>query len=484
MSDFVRLSLRYLGGFAAFAVIATAGFLGFSYYAAKVMTFDPGVSPEVAERVVLKDVHIVTDGNAAADLSSTIVIEDGIITQILEMNPGDSSQIGTDDISSDTLIIDGKGRYLLPGFIDMHAHIFDRSDLALYLAHGVTTTRNMMGYPIHLLWQAESHASGFPGAKMITSSPTLNTGSYIPFHSMVRSPEEAVERVRKFKDDGYAFIKIYDGLSPEIYDAIVQEARALGLDISGHVPRAVPFQKILDDKLASIEHVEEIYYYPLDYSKSEGEHLAAATLIGESSVAISTTLTAFYNLVLIEADSENFVASTPVEWLTPIARFFGMRAAAGSNGGADSEAYERKMKALQSIARKLYDADVTLLLATDTGPALTVPGYSYHREIERLVELDIPVADVLKMGTTNPARVLHREGVLGTIRPGAVADLVLVARNPLAQSATLESPLMVIKGGEVYDEHAIAALRESARQHMSWPETIGILLEQMFAWGV
>lgn len=484
MSDFVRLSLRYLGRLSALAAIAITGFLGYSWYAAKVMTFDPGVSPEVAGRVVLNDVRIVTDGNAVPDLSSSVVIEDGIITQILEMNSEEGSQIAAGDSPGDTLIIDGKGQYLLPGFIDMHAHIFDRSDLALYLAHGVTTTRNMMGYPVHLRWQAESHAPGFAGAKMITSSPTLNTGSYIPFHAMVRSPEDATARVRKFKDDGYAFIKIYDGLDAEIYDAVVKEARALGLDISGHVPRAVPFQKILDDKLASIEHVEEIYYYPLDYSKSEEEHQAAATLIGESSVAISTTLTAFYNLVLMEADSESFVASTPLEWLTPISRFFGLRAAAGSGGGVDSELYERKMKALQSITRKLYDADVTLLLATDTGPALVTPGYSYHREIERLAELDIPMADILKMGTTNPARVFHEEGELGTVRRGAVADLILVAANPLDQSATLESPVMVVKGGEVYDEQALAALREAGKQHMSWPETIGVLLEQMFAWGL
>ncbi len=477
MRKIFRHILRYSGRFLLFVLISVVGFLSVSYVAGQYSTFTPDVMAQSADRLVLKNVLIITDGADASGSLSSVVIEHGRISEIIDARSDLEPPL-------DALVIDGQGQYLLPGLIDMHAHVFDRSDLALFLAHGVTTTRNMMGYPMHLRWQEESRAPGFPGATMITSSPTLNSGSYIPFHAMVRSPEEARQRVRRFRDEGYSFIKIYDGLNREIYEAVLAEAKTQGLDVAGHVPRSIAFDEILSDGLVSIEHVEELYYYPLDYSKDADEHRALANKMVGNSVAVSTTLTAYYNILAMAREGEEFVSNVPVEWLTPIGHFFGVRAASDYMNETDVEAYERKYRALQSITKELYSAGIPLVLGTDTGPALTVPGYSVHREIERLKEIEIPMADVLAMATSNAALVLRRQETLGTIRKGADADLILVADNPLTNSAALEHPTMVVKGGDVYDLAALEALREIGRDHIGWPATVGQVLEQIFAYGI
>ena len=151
-----RYILRYSGFFILFVLISVVGFLSVSYVAGRYSSFSPDVIAQSADRIILKNVLIISDGADAPGSLSSVVIENSRITEIIDAGIDQEPAQGT-------LVLDGQGQYLLPGLIDMHAHVFDRSDLALFLAHGVTTTRNMMGYPMHLRWQEESRAPGFPG---------------------------------------------------------------------------------------------------------------------------------------------------------------------------------------------------------------------------------------------------------------------------------------------------------------------------------
>lgn len=480
---FLRLGLKGLGfglgGFLALLLL----FLVTAYVAGRVSTYDPGVSPERPASLLLTNVRLIGDGAAEPSAPSWIEVRDGRIKAIgLMAESADAALLERQ--GSAELVLDLDGAYVLPGLIDSHTHIFDRSDLGLLLAHGVTTTRNMMGYPVHLRWQKESEDPGFAGARMITASPTLNTApSYIPFHVRVATPQEARERVRAFQQAGYAFIKIYDGLPRDVYEAILDEAKAVGMGVSGHVPRAVPIVDAAADGLLAIEHIEEVYQHGLDRSKDPEAHRALAADLAGPGTPVTTTLIAWVNLDHMATQGQAFVDAVPQDWLTPIARFFGGRVAAGTVGDADPEAYQRKTEALLSIVRSLHDVGVPLGLSTDTGPSLVVPGYSYHREIELMERAGLRVADILTMATTTNARILEMEGQVGTLRPGAYGDLLVVRGNPLEHPSVLERPAMVIKGGALFDEAALEALREASRRHIGWFATIGILLDHLWTNG-
>jgi imidazolonepropionase-like amidohydrolase len=240
----------------------------------------------------------------------------------------------------------------------------------------------------------------------------------------------------------------------------------------------------LSDGLASVEHIEELYYYPLDYSKDEAEHEKLASLMAGTSTAVTTTLVAYHNIFLMARDGQEFVDDVPFEWLTPITTFFGNRAASEYVNDEDVEGWARKYRALQSITTSLYAAGVPLVVGTDTGPALTVPGYSYHRELQLLNELGIPTASILAMATKDASRVLGYADDLGSVRKGAIADLMLVRDNPLDNIGVLEHPDYVIKNGDVYGRSAISALRSAGEDHIGVLATIGQILEHLFAYGI
>ncbi len=240
----------------------------------------------------------------------------------------------------------------------------------------------------------------------------------------------------------------------------------------------------MSDGLASVEHIEELYYYPLDYSKDEAEHEKLASLMAGTSTAVTTTLVAYHNIFLMARDGQEFVDDVPFEWLTPITTFFGNRAASEYVNDEDVEGWARKYRALQSITTSLYATGVPLVVGTDTGPALTVPGYSYHRELQLLNELGIPTASILAMATKDASRVLGYADDLGSVRKGAIADLMLVRDNPLDNIGVLEHPDYVIKNGDVYGRSAISALRSAGEDHIGVLATIGQILEHLFAYGI
>ena len=126
-------------------------------------------------------------------------------------------------IPQGTTVIDGRGKYLMPGLADMHAHTWEEEDFSLLLANGITTIRNMFGGPTHLRWKERIAAGEL-------ASPTIYAA-------------------------GYDFLKVYTRLSREAYDAVIQEGKARGMSVAGHVPDSVGLSAALRSGIKSIEHL-------------------------------------------------------------------------------------------------------------------------------------------------------------------------------------------------------------------------------------
>jgi hypothetical protein len=187
-------------------------------------------------------------------MNKTVLIVDGVI-----------KKIGNDISNSGEKIIDGKGGYITPGLIDMHVHVWDKFELGLYLANGVTTVRNLLGMPFHLKVKNEINSGELVGPILYTASPQftgINDKSIEK--KAIETPKEAKELVKKYKGEGYDYIKTYNRLPEDIFDATIQQAIASEIPIVAHPSFEVDYKYHYHPAISTIEHTEDIVQQALE----------------------------------------------------------------------------------------------------------------------------------------------------------------------------------------------------------------------------
>lgn len=444
---------------------------------ARIITPNDLVQASDDQPLALDNVHVV-------DVTSGEVIRD---RQVL-LRDGQVESITAAGVAADSAYrrIDAGGAFLSPGLIDMHIHAMDRKYLVVSLAHGVTSVRNMGGYPMHLRWRAELARGDWLGSNLYSASPTLNgrRNSNPLAHKVVTDPAAARERVRRYHAEGWDFIKSYARLEVDVYTAIREEAAALQFDVAGHVPYpVVEADYRLATGMASIEHAEDIFQGPLDYQFDTVALAATVATIKNMQVHYTPTLTIFDHLVQIANRKQDFLDGLELQPVNPMMRFFtdqtdGKRWLTASQKLADYLA--REYEFLELTTRSLYEAGVPLLVGSDCGVLYAVPGVSTHTEMRLMRDTGIPDAAVLRMATIDAARVLGVGDSLGTIEVGKTADLLLSAGNPLDDISALQAPLAVVKGGAWLAEPELAELKRSANNPSSFYLTFGRMLEFLF----
>ena len=164
-------------------------------------------------------------------------------------------------------IIEAKDKYLTPGLIDMHVHIWDRYELGLYLSNGITAVRNLWGMPMHLRLKEDVNNDEIISPMFFTTGPKLTGPEFIGDDNLqLTNPNEAKEKVRSYKHRGYDFIKTYYGLTEDIFNAVVEQAIISDIDIIAHPSQKVPYSYHFNPQIKSIEHAEEIIQQPLNYN--------------------------------------------------------------------------------------------------------------------------------------------------------------------------------------------------------------------------
>ena len=380
-----------------------------------------------------------------------------------------------------TLTINGEGKYITPALIEGHTHVFDRADLAAYLVHGVTLVRNMMGFPMHLRWRDQVAGGEFPGSQMITAAPTINgeLTDTVPLHLNISSPGEGRDAVARFKAMGYDFIKIYDGLSPEQFEAIISEARLQGMAVAGHPPHHVDPERIITAGLTSLEHVEEIFQGLLAFEFDEERAQQIAREMRDAGLPVTVTLSAYERIYRCVTEGEDYLNRLDDKKINPLIRYLGHQSLDGwTNPHPDGRDWTiRKYKFMERVVQILRRNGVTLLLGTDTGPNLTVPGETLHDEIRLLSALGLTNFEIISSATADPARVFGIKN-RGTIEIGAEAELLLVERNPLEDLSSLRAPIGVLTNGRWYNEEELEKIRTLSTMHSNAYVTLGRFLDQ------
>ncbi len=354
--------------------------------------------------------------------------------------------------------VDGRGKYLIPGLAEMHAHIptppveaqfgagFGESVLKLYVANGVTTIRGMLGHPSHLALRERVRGGALLGPTIYASGPSLNGNS---------EPDPATARrtVLQQQAAGYDFLKIHPGLSRETFDTLARVADSVGIRFAGHVPVAVGLDRALEAHYASIDHVDGFIEYLTGWQPGDGtpagffgfnisDRADESKLPGiarrtqEAGVWIVPTQALMDGFV--SAEDAAVMGRRPEMRYLPkplVAQWVQAKHNAQAQPTYDAGRARRFIALRGRIIRALHAAGVGIVLGSDAPQVMNVPGFSVHRELAVLVAAGLTPYQALETGTRNVAAYFGTLDQSGTVAAGKVADLVLLDANPLTDIA-------------------------------------------------
>jgi hypothetical protein len=428
--------------------------------------------------------------------SAAVVVQEGRIGAVV---PPD----GVVDVPPGAVEVDGRGRFLMPGFIDAHAHVSHilpqagvapEEVLPHYLGNGITTLRatgDAMDVQLRVRRYIEEHPERTP--RLVLASPLFDKAP--PYHAGVSIPLTDPGQVPAFVErlvaEGVQTFKIYVGMDRTIGSAIIREAHRHGRWATAHLIKYRAQDAILDG-IDSLEHIESVFHFltppevpewPLrderthmaamaveslrrkvleEQVKTDFSHPRATELIGalvRHRVAVNPTLVVYRNWMLLNdtpevrghPDLQRTVPKLLAHWVAT-APVIG----SGYNTVDGTLALRRRQFAkLQELTGVLHRAGVELLVGTDAPFHFTPPGFSFHQEMELLVESGVPAAAVLVAATRNNARAVGLSSELGEIAPGRRADLVLLEANPLEDIRHTRRIALVVRGGIVCDPAAL-----------------------------
>jgi imidazolonepropionase-like amidohydrolase len=348
---------------------------------------------------------------------------------------GQSSRV---PIPDGAMRIDARGKFLMPGLVDLHVHQLWTREIQLallkmYVVNGVTTILNLRGTPEHLAFRHEIADQRVLGPTLYTAGPYVNEPFVVTADSVER---EVVSQKRA----GYDFIKLHGDLSRDAYARLNSVARREGIRVIGHAPRNLGIDALFAEGQYALVHAEEFLYDTLNRSRDVDLPLFEPRIPGltrrmaEKGIWLMTTLTAYKNIGLMAANLDRVLARPEMRYLpqtarevwgpatNPYTRRFGPEKAPG---------IFRRLALQQKLIRQFDSAGVKLLLGTDGFNTGTVPGWSAHDELQELVAAGLSPYRALRAATANANEFLGATPCIGMVRTGCVADLLLLEANPL-----------------------------------------------------
>ena len=360
--------------------------------------------------------------------------------------------------------VDGRGQYLIPGLADMHVHPYDSDGLPSYLAYGVTTIAVMHGFPDVVAWRERVKRGELVGPTIYTAGPTVNgypAGN--PLFVSVEDPAAARAVVREQHEAGYDFIKVYSMLEAPEYEAILAEARRLGMPVFGHIPWSVGYRGAMERGQAAVAHVEEFFNVGIQDSMFADAVRSAR----QHGTAVTANLYAYAEMLTESADIPALLRSPEMRYHSPAGLSEKLpssnRSQRSDQAGFDSF-LRRQSPRMRRFVKMLFDAGVPVFGGTDT-ETFGFPGQSLIGELHELVLAGLTNYQALECATRLPGAfiALHVRGEQrsGTVTEGNRADLVLLDANPLVDLENLKRVRGVIARGRMYTAAAIQALRDS-----------------------
>ena len=408
--------------------------------------------PRAAGTFAFVDVSVLPMDRNRVLTGQTVVVRDGRITAL-----GPSASVR---VPADAQRIDGRGKFLMPGLAEMHAHVLgpaqpqelNRDIMFLYVANGVTTIRAMLGAPNQLVLREQLEKGEVLGPTMFVAAPSLN-GNSSP------NPDTAMKLVRAHKAAGYDLLKLHPGLSRATYDSATKVAHEVGITMGGHVSAEVGIDRTLEAKQSTVDHLDGYIEgaVPDDLKRrimsptdqvSFSEWMAGVTEDKMRELARRTREAGVWNvptMFLWESLYGSFAPESaavreemkyaPKQWVRNWINQKNNNVKNQANAGMTPDLAARMLAHRRKLLKIMADAGAPLLMGTDSPQMFNVPGFALHRELRLMGESGLTPYQVLESGTKNVGlyveRDLKQDGKFGTVAVGNWADLVLLDGNPL-----------------------------------------------------
>jgi cytosine/adenosine deaminase-related metal-dependent hydrolase len=402
--------------------------------------------------------------------------------------------------------IDATGKFMIPGLWDFHVHLtyddrFVETMPALFLSYGITSVRDTGGLMHKVLPVVEAmRAKNAVAPRVFFAGPLLD-GRFVVYDGKDRpeigvqnaTPQQARETIMSLKEEGVDFIKIYEMVSPDVFEAMVETASDLALPIDSHVPLSMR-ASIAGPSVDSIEHLrnieldcagnsaalhetrlerlknpEELSGYKLRSSLHDLQRLPAIENYDEERCA--KTIAALASTTMVPTLRLNSFNLAPPfhkgDWQDALARIPAdvrreWAESAEQLAAEPSEEFNRFAEWSLFLIERMHAAGVPVGAGTDTPILLAVPGFSLHSELEFLVAAGLSPLEALEAATVRPAEYFALQDTMGTIDAGRVADLVLLDADPLENIANTRSVNAVVTKGRFMTADDLRALVAAA----------------------
>lgn len=408
-----------------------------------------------SKTIQIKNVNILSEDCSTFIKNQDVILKDGVIIQIGKNQLQDSN----------TEIIDGTNKFLIPGLVDSHVHLKEsKNDLLLYLVNGVTYVREMAGSTVILEWRKSIQREGI-GPRMFIASPPIFSESGLMgyYYSWTRhsinytTKADAAKAIKEIGEQGYDAIKMYGFVNPEMFKATIETAKQYHIPVIGHIP-LVNLETFYKSGQVEVAHIEEITVKTIDdfgksIAKNPKEYLQflkthsddIAKKLKKHNISVTSTVWLCESFLNQRFDLKSKLAAIELKYVNPKiiegTSLYKLGWLPGRNGyeydGEDNpEArklsltfWNTYVEAIHIMTKALADNKVNIMAGTDANVATVVPGFSLHAELESLSKSGMTNTRAIYAATVAPGNWMKKK--TGKIKIGYKSDLVLLTKNPL-----------------------------------------------------
>lgn len=419
-----------------------------------------------ARRLAFRDVQVVDPDAGTVTPGQSVLVGGGRIAWIGPMD--------REPKAPNVTVIDGAGRYLSPGLADMHIHASSASGWLLNLSVGVTTVRDMDGFPWLLRFRQAVADERVLAPSLVVAGTIINDQPLDGYAVVADSPLDARRIVRQQAACGYDLIKVHNRLAKPTFDAVADEARALGIDLVGHVPHDITLAHALaSGRMRTSEHLKG---FLLDATLTPNDDEDYAAALKGADVWLTPTL--FTGMNYDRAAWARAVLDGPTASYVPRRQREAWRTMLGSPDDEEVALGERFRATQATVMKRLIPLRPRWLAGTDAaGYPFSVMGHALIEELRLLRAAGLTPVEVLRAATAEPARAMRQPDTFGAVRRGLRADLVLLEANPLEDpTAYADNAGVMVRGFWLPRERIDAALARLAAIY-SEPDDVRITQE-------
>jgi hypothetical protein len=399
--------------------------------------------------------------------NQTVVVSGRRVSSI---NPTDEVELD-DEVE----VIQADGQYLMPGLTEMHGPLPSRflwptdarNLMFLYVANGVTTVRGVQDNQAHFTLRKQIARGEVIAPRLFLGSPAMGGES-------VTTSEQAEQRVREYRQSGYDFVEVDEGLASEVYDVMAAMALEEGIRFGGHVPDQVGLLRALDAGQASFDHLDN-YLQALTTEEDQSVALSDPDSVGAlldvidedrlsllvdatraAGARVVPTMELWESVLFGDWSVSELRAERPeLRYMPPETVDVWARAFDDRLVGADRLVNRRVRELRRTIFQALHEGGVSLLLGTDSPQIFNVPGFSMHHEMALWVELGMTPYEVMETITRGVADYFGVADDSGSVAVGHRADLLLLTANPIEDIGNVARRAGVMVNGRWLSEAQI-----------------------------